>query len=79
MKISIFRRVKNGIYYFRKKFGIWIPTLFIGFFILLVRILVNIFMILDYVFFPSLIYKKLKTLLLLLVILGPVLPFYTDF
>ena len=60
MKISIFRRIKTVYIILGKKFGIWIPTLFIGFFILLVRILVNIFMILDYVFFPSLIYKKVK-------------------
>ena len=41
MKISIFRRVKTVYIILGKKFGIWIPTLFIGLFILLVRILVK--------------------------------------
>ena len=60
MKVTIFKRIITVYLTLGRNFGIWISGLFLGFFILILRFIVSIFMFLDYVFFPSLINKKIK-------------------
>ena len=60
MKVTIFRRIIKVYMTLGKNFGTWISGLFLGFFLLMLRLIVNVFMLLDYIFFPSLINKKIK-------------------
>ena len=60
MKITIIRRIITVYILIGKTFKVWIPTLILGVVVTVLRIIVNIFMLLDYVFFPSLINKKIQ-------------------
>ena len=60
MKITIIRRIITVYILIGKTFKVWIPTLILGVVVTILRIIVNIFMLLDYVFFPSLINKKIQ-------------------
>ena len=60
MKITIFKRIITVYTVIGKQFGIWITPLFLGFFVIVLRLIINTFMIIDYIFFPSLINKKIK-------------------
>jgi hypothetical protein len=60
MKITIIRRIITVYILIGKTFKVWIPTLILGVVVTVLRIIVNIFMLLDYIFFPSLINKKIQ-------------------
>ena len=60
MSISIFKRIVTVYLTIGKTFNLWISPIFTGFLLLLLRFLVCFFMVLDYLFFPSLFSKKIK-------------------
>ena len=60
MKVTIFKRIIIVYMTLGKNFGTWISGLFLGLILLILRMIVNVFMLLDYIFFPSLINKKIK-------------------
>jgi len=59
MKISIIKRVSKVYITLGKNFGTWISGIFLGIFLIILRIIISLFMLLDYIFFPSLINKKI--------------------
>jgi len=60
MQISIINRIIKVYFTMGKKFGTWISFIFLLLFLLIVRTIVCFFMILDNIFFPSLINRKIK-------------------
>ena len=60
MRISIINRILKVYFTMGKKFGTWISFVFLLLFLLILRGIVCFFMILDNIFFPSLISKKIK-------------------
>jgi len=60
MKVTIFKRIIKVYMILVKNFGTWISGLILGKLLIMLRLIVNIFMFLDYIFFPSLINKKIK-------------------
>jgi len=60
MKISYIKRLRIAHKIIRNTFGIYLKTIFIGFSIFLLRLIINLFMFLDYIFFPSLRKKKIQ-------------------
>ena len=60
MKISYFKRLITAYKIISNTFGIYFKTIFIGLFVFILRLVINIFMFLDNIFFPSLIRKKIK-------------------
>ena len=65
MKITIIKRVITVYVLIGKTFKVWVTTLLLGLIIIILRLIINLFMILDYVFFPSLINKKIKNLIVI--------------
>ena len=59
MKISIFKRAFKVYITLGKNFGTWISGIMLGFILILLRLIVSFFMLLDYIFFPSLINNKI--------------------
>ena len=60
MKISYFKRLITAYKIISNTFGIYFKTIFIGLFVFILRLVINTFMLLDNIFFPSLIRKKIK-------------------
>tara|TARA_Y100000590_G_scaffold141686_1_gene162501 strand:- start:129 stop:1226 length:1098 start_codon:yes stop_codon:yes gene_type:complete len=60
MKVSLTKRFLKVYITMGRTFGTWLSFIFLGIFLLVLRIVVTFFMLLDYVFFPSLINKKIK-------------------
>ena len=60
MKVTIIKRVITVYLLIGKNFKVWIPSLLLGLIVLALRLIINIFMLLDYILFPSLINKKIK-------------------
>jgi len=60
MKISIFKRYFTVYFTLGRTFGTWISFLILGKILLLLRLVVQFFMFVDYFLFPSLIRKKIK-------------------
>ena len=58
MKISIINRALKVYFTMGKNFGTWLSFIFLLLFLLILRTIVGFFMILDNIFFPSLINKK---------------------
>ncbi len=59
MKVSIFKRAIKVYLTLGKTFGIWFSGLILAIILIALRLVISLFMILDYVFFPSLINKKI--------------------
>ena len=59
MKVSFTKRLIKVYLTMGRTFGTWISPIFFGIILLVLRIIVSAFMILDYIFFPSLINKKI--------------------
>ncbi len=60
MKVTIFKRITTVYITLGKTFGIWFSGIFLGLFLIIIRIVISFFMLLDYLFFPSLFNKKVK-------------------
>lgn len=60
MKINILKRLLTAYIIVGKTFGKWISPIFIGFIVLLLRIIVFIFMLFDRILIPNLWFKKIK-------------------
>ena len=60
MQISIINRILKVYFTMGKKFGTWLSFLFLLLFLLILRIIISFFLILDNIFFPSLINAKIK-------------------
>ena len=60
MKVPIYRRLFKAYKAISRTFGIYLSPLITGLLLLLLRIIVQLGMFLDYIFFPSLINKKIK-------------------
>ena len=60
MKISYIKRLTTAYKIISNTFGIYFKTIFIGSFVFFFRLLINFFMLLDYIFIPSLRRKKIK-------------------
>jgi len=60
MKVSLTKRILKVYVTMGKNFGTWFSFIILGIFLLTLRIVVTFFMLLDYIFFPSLINKKIK-------------------
>ena len=54
MSISIIKRIVTAYVTMGRTFNTWISSIFTGFLLLNLRISVSFFMLLDYIFFPSL-------------------------
>ena len=60
MKISIINRIIKVYFIMGKNFGTWLSFILLLFTLLILRFIVGFFMILDNIFFPSLIDRKIK-------------------
>ena len=60
MNISIFRRITTAYLTIGKSFGIWLSPIITGFLLLILRIIVFLFMKIDYILFPKLFFTKIK-------------------
>ena len=61
MKISVIKRVLKVYFIMGRTFSTWIPFIVLLFLLLLLRCIVGFFMILDNIFFPSIINQKIKS------------------
>ena len=61
MSVSIIKRIVTAYVTMGRTFNTWISFIFTGFLLLNLRISVSFFMLLDYIFFPSLSTKKIKS------------------
>ncbi len=60
MKVSIFKRAFKVYITLGKNFGTWVSGVVLGVFLIVLRLIISVFMFLDYIFFPSLINKKIN-------------------
>ena len=60
MKVSLTKRIFKVYITMGKTFGTWLSFIFLFIFLFILRIVVTFFMLLDYIFFPSLIKRKIK-------------------
>ncbi len=60
MQISIINRVLKVYFTMGKIFGTWLSFIFLFLFLFIIRIVIGFFMILDNIFFPSLINTRIK-------------------
>ena len=65
LKIGILKRISKAYYTIAKTFNIWIITIFIGLYLLTIRIINFIFMKIDWLFYPFKLKNKIKAPILI--------------